>query len=179
MASPQAGRPGRAEAQAPPREPPLREPVEGGVERVQTQDKRDPDIASSRDPNVRDLDVEGSPAILSSASESVSAPTRRELQRVKSRLVHMSEHLRESLKATKVELWQAIEEIGAASAFEKLMDERTDMLSEALRTGLDTIREEFFGLMEPLTFANAVRGEEMAAELVMLRRRSAELEQRT
>ena len=33
--------------------------------------------------------------------------------------------------------------------------------------------------MEPLTFANTVRGEEMAAELVMLRRRTAELEQRT
>ena len=59
------------------------------------------------------------------------------------------------------------------------MDERADMLSEALRAGLDTIREEFFGLMEPLTFANTVRGEEMAAELVMLRRRTAELEQRT
>ena len=58
------------------------------------------------------------------------------------------------------------------------MDERTDMLSEALRTGLDTIREEFFRLMEPLTFANTVRGEEMAAELVMLRRRTARLEQR-
>ena len=69
--------------------------------------------------------------------------------------------------------------IGAAPAFEKLMDERADVLSEALRTGLDTIREEFSGLIEPLTFANAVRGEEMAAELVMLRRRTAELEQRT
>ena len=88
--------------------------------------------------------MEGSPAVLSSASESGSVPTRRKFQRAKSRLAHMSEHLRESLKPTEVELWQAIEEIGAASAFEKLMDERTDMLSEALRTGLDTIREEFF-----------------------------------
>ena len=108
MASPRA--PGRAEAQAPPREPPLREPVEGGVERVQTQDKRDPETPSSRGPSGRELDVEGSPTCTSSASESGSVLTRRDFQRVKSRLVRMNEHLRESLKATKPEIWDAIDD---------------------------------------------------------------------
>ena len=64
-------------------------------------------------------------------------------------MVRMSEHLCDSLKTTKAEFWKAIDEIGAASAFEKLMDERTDMLSEALRTGLDSLREEFFNHIEP------------------------------
>ena len=166
----------------PPNSPgPLSEPVGGGVglggERVGlTQSSRDPETPSSRDPSVRELNVDGSPDNFSSASEAGSVLTRRDFQRVKSRLVRMSEHLRDSLKSTKAELWQAIEEIGPGPAFQQALDERTDLLSEALRTGLDNIRDEFFNLIEPLTVANTVRGEEMAAELAALRQRTADLE---
>ena len=70
------------------------------------------DSPPTRGPGARVLS--GESPVVSSASESGSPTsrfvTRRDFQRVKRRLVEMSEHLRDSLKATKHEIWEAIDD---------------------------------------------------------------------
>ena len=115
------------------------------------------DSPMTRGPSAR-ASAEESP-VLSSASESGSTPsrfvTRSDFQRVKRRLVNMSEHLRDSLKTTKTYLWEAIDEETQERKqefpmFRKLLDERTDDISAAVRTGIDGLRDELMSLIEPL-----------------------------
>ena len=115
------------------------------------------DSPMTRGPSAR-ASAEESP-VLSSASESGSTPsrfvTRSDLQRVKRRLVNMSEHLRESLKTTKTELWEAIddetqERKQESPLFKKLLDTRADMISEAMRAGFDGLRDEVLSLIKPI-----------------------------
>ena len=101
----------QAAAPPQPRAPgtPLREAV-GGVGLSQTQDSTSPCV---RDPSVRTPGLAESPDF-SSASDSGSTlsrvVSRHDLQRVKRRLVRMSEHLRDSLKTQTAELWEAIDD---------------------------------------------------------------------
>ena len=70
----------------------------------------DAETASAGDPSVQADCGDTSPAMLSSATESSAVPTRRDPQRVKSRLVNVSEHLREKLHKTKKALEAETEE---------------------------------------------------------------------
>ena len=147
----------------------------GGVGQYEQggQDKKE--SPTVRGPSAR-TSVDESP-VLSSASESGSTPsrpvTRSDLQRVKRRLVNMSEHLRDSLKTTKAELWEAIddevqERKQESPLFRKLLDARTDMISEAMRAGIDGLREEVLSLIEPiaqLTERRQAWGETIEAQL--------------
>ena len=66
----------------------------------------------------------------------------------------MSEHLRDSLQTTTSELWVAIDEEvyerkQAPPLFQMLLDERTQLISQAVRTGIDGLRDELLSLIEP------------------------------
>ena len=79
----------------------------------------------------------------------------RDFQRVKRRLEKMSEHLRDSLQTTTSELWVAIDEEvyerkQAPPLFQMLLDERTQLISQAVRTGIDGLRDELLSLIEPV-----------------------------
>ena len=115
------------------------------------------DSPMTRGPSAR-ASAEESP-VLSSASESGSTPsrfvTRSDLQRVKRRLVNMSEHLRDSFKTTKTHLWEAIDEETQERKqefplFKKLLDDRTDTVAGAVRTSIDGLRDEVLSLIEPI-----------------------------
>ena len=84
---------------------------------------------------------------ISSASESVPAPTARDLQRVKRGLVRATENLRESLADTKERIWETIddevqERKQEALTFQKLLDDRIEVVSNAFRAALDNHRAD-------------------------------------
>ena len=82
-----------------------------------------------------------SPTLESSASESGALVTKREFQRVKRRLTHVSEHLREKLLLTKQALEQETQERQEESPLlKKLVDQRMETLSAALHAGLQDLR---------------------------------------
>ena len=69
------------------------------------------DSPTARDPSVRATSVANeSPAPSSASVTSSRYVTRQYFQRVKRRLVRMSEHLRGSLKSAQTELWEAIDD---------------------------------------------------------------------
>ena len=83
----------------------------------------------------------------SSASESTPPPTAPDLQQVKRGLKRATEHLRESLADTKGQLWDKVddeiqERQQEALTFQKLLDDRVEMLSPAFRAALDSLRAQ-------------------------------------
>ena len=115
------------------------------------------DSPTARDPGVRaTLAADESPAPSSASVTSSRYVTRQDLQRVKRRLVKMSEHLRDSLTSAKTELWEAIddeiqERKQEPPLFKKLLDDRTDAIAGAVRASLDGLRDEMLNLIEPIT----------------------------
>ncbi len=92
-----------------------------------------------------------SPASPSCASESGSLPTRRDVQRIKPRLVNVSERFRERLQQTKQALdKETTERKREAPVHQKMLETRAEMLSDALRAGIDALSEETTALIEPL-----------------------------
>ena len=94
-----------------------------------------------------------------------AALTRRDLHRAKRRFTNMSEHLRGSITETRQALnetsaafWEAIEDVAQERAqevpmFQRLLDARSEMLSEAFRAGLRALKEElndFLPLFRPM-----------------------------
>ena len=162
-ARPSTGVPGQSTAMGTQEEPatPQRDTTSfqtlGGVGQCNTGGQDQKESPTIRGPSAR-TSADESP-VLSSASESGSTPsrpvTRSDLQRVKHRLVNMSEHLPDSLKTTKSELWEAIddevqERKQESPLFKKLLDARTDMISDAMRAGIDGLRDEVLSLIEPI-----------------------------
>ena len=75
-------------------------------------------------------------AVFSSASESGAVPSRRDSQRVKSRLIHMSEHLREKLRKTKQALDAETEERKQeAPTLQKLLEGRNEKTFYSIPVG--------------------------------------------
>ena len=67
----------------------------------------------------------------------------------------MSEHLRDSLKTIKTELWEATDDEAQerkqeSPLFKNLLDDRTDTIAEAVRANLDGLRDEMLNLIEPI-----------------------------
>ena len=97
------------------------------------------DSTSGRMPSSGHGDDDALPSpTISSASESVPAPTARDLQRVKRGLVRATEHPRESLADTKERIWENIddevqERKQEALTFQKLLDDRIEMMSNVPR----------------------------------------------
>ena len=115
--------------------------VGGGVGQYDQAEQVPNDSPTTRGPSAR-VTSDESP-VLSSASESCSTTsrfvTRRDFQRVKRRLIEMSEHLRDSLKATKLEIWEAIddevkERKQESPLFQRLLNDRTEIISQVVRT---------------------------------------------
>ena len=102
-------------------------------------------------PSQRSGEDEASPSpTISSASKSAPPPTARDLQRVKRGLVRATEHLRESVADTKEQLWEKVDDESQerkqeALTFQKLLDDRIEMVSIAFRTALDDLREDIQG----------------------------------
>ena len=112
----------------------------GGVGQYDQEGQVPNDSPMTRDPSVR-VSADESP-VLSSASDAGSTMsrfvTRRDFQRVKRRLVAMSEHLRDSLTTTKHEIWEAIddevkERKQESPLFQRLLDDRTEIIAQAVR----------------------------------------------
>ena len=129
----------------------------GGVGQYDNGGQGKKESPTVRGPSAR-TSADESP-VLSSASESGSTPsrpvTRSDLQRVKRRLVNMSEHLRDSLKTSKAELWEAIddevqERKQESPLFKKLLDDRVDTIAETVHTCIGGFRDEMLSLIEPL-----------------------------
>ena len=67
----------------------------------------------------------------------------------------MSEHLRDSLKSTKQDIWEAIddevkERKQESPLFQRLLDDRTETTAQAVRANLDGLRDEMLNLIEPI-----------------------------
>ena len=89
---------------------------------------------------------EESPAAprLSSASESSSPVTRRDLHRAKRGLIHVSEHLRDKLMKTKKALDEETERRQMEEPnLRKLLEDRMDMMVTAVHSAIDVLRQEF------------------------------------
>ena len=83
----------------------------------------------------------------SSASDSAPPPIARGLRRVQRRLVRATEHLRDSLADTKEQLWEKVdvevqERQQEALTFQKLLDDRIEIVSTAFRTAVDNHRAD-------------------------------------
>ena len=157
-ARPQAGVPGQSTTMGTRQEPstPQREASGGqaldsvGVGVGDNNDEMQAlaDSPTARDPSVRATSVANeSPAPSSASVTSSRYVTRQDFQRVKRRLVRMSEHLRDSLMSTKTELWEAIddeiqERKQEPPLFKKLLDDRTDAIAEAVRANLGGLRDD-------------------------------------
>ena len=105
-------------------------------------------------------------ATISSTSETGSIPTRRDPNRVKSSLVRTAEHLRQRMTDNKADCAQLLEQEAQAlradriadleleapqsSEILRLLDERAEALSVALRASINHMREEFMGAIQPL-----------------------------
>ena len=98
----------------------------------------------------------------------------------------MSEHLRDSFKTTKTELWEAIddeiqERKQETPLFKKPLDDRTDTIAGAVRAGLDGLRDEMLSLIEPiaqLTEGWQKWGESIDTQLVEVQRKHDALEEK-
>ena len=104
---------------------------------------------------------------ISSASESAPPPTARDLQRVKRKLISATEHLRESLADAKGELWEVVhdeiqERQKEAVSFQKLLDDRVEMVSTAFGAALDHLREDIESQMKVIADNTHVAMEKLA-----------------
>ena len=129
----------------------------GGVGQYNQEGQVPNDSPMTRGPSAR-VSAGESP-VLSSASESGSTTsrfvTRRDFQRVKRRLIEMSEHLRDSLKSTNIRIWEAIddevkERKQESPLFQRLLDDRTETTAQAVRANLDGLRDEMLSFIEPI-----------------------------
>ena len=90
---------------------------------------------------------------MSSASESGSPVTRRQLYRTKRGLINVSEHLREKLRKTKQALeeeTQRRQQAAPTLVTRELLEGRIEMLTQAFRSAIDVLREDIDKVM-PLT----------------------------
>ena len=88
---------------------------------------------------------EESPAMprVSSASESSSPVTRRDLHRAKRGLIHVSEHLRDKLIKTKKALDEETERRRMEEPnLRKLLEDRMEMMVTAVHSAIDVLRED-------------------------------------
>ena len=157
----------------------------GGVGQYNNGGQVPKESPTARGPSAR-TSAEESP-VLSSASDSGSTlsrfVTRSDFQRVKRRLVNMSEHLRDSLQTTTSELWEAIddevkERKQESPLFQRLLNARTEVISHAVRANLDGLRDEMLTLIAPiaqLTEGWQLWGESIESKLESLNSRTETL----
>ncbi|MDA8609374.1 hypothetical protein N9L19_00505 [bacterium] len=118
-----------------------------------------------------------SPKTVSSASDDGPTPTRRDMNRIKSRLVRMAEHLRTTVSDNKVESNQALEqevqtrreervadlELQAllAPALMRLLDERIGALGTGVRALVDKLRIDIADSIQEMQEAQALLQDQM------------------
>ena len=114
-----------------------------------------PELPLVGDTSVPSSGQAGTPTVLSSASDTGSIPTKRGISRMKARLVHMSEHLRENLKKVKKGLEkESHERKQEAPTLHQLVDSRMEMLTSAFHVGINALRDEMMSLITPLQVDN-------------------------